>query len=61
MYSRYSAHDFVYIHLAVIDIFAHGALIVKFFHVLHGISSIIGREWPGLTYWIDMSHIANGG
>ena len=60
-YSWYSSHDFIDVHLAVVDVFAHGALIVEFFHVFHGVGAIIGGDGSGLSYGVDVSHVADGG
>lgn len=59
-YSRHSSHEFIHVHLAVVDIFAHGGLIEDIFDVLHGVGAVVGGEGAGLADGVDVAHVADG-
>ena len=54
-----SSHDLIYIHLTIVEIFRKGCLIINFFHVFHGVGTGIGRKWPRLSDWVNMSHVSD--
>lgn len=60
-YARYSSHDLVNIHLAIVEVFRHWSLIENFFNIFHCVSARIWWDWSWLSHRINMSHISYGG
>lgn len=59
IYARYSSHDFVNVHLAIVEIFTDCCLVEDLFYVLHGVCSGISWERAGLTNWVHVSHVSH--
>lgn len=61
MYSGDAPHQFVDVHLAVVDVPAEGELVEQFLEILHGVGAVVGGEGTGLANGVDVAHVADGG
>lgn len=59
VYAGDSSHDFINVHLAVVEIFADGGLIKDFFYVFHGVGTAVSWEWTRLTNRVNVTHVSD--
>jgi hypothetical protein len=59
-YAGDSAHDLVDVHLAVVDVLAHGGLVEELLDVLHSVGAVVGGQRPRLPHGVHVPHVAHG-
>ena len=57
VYAGNSSHDFIDVHLAVVEVFSDGGLVEDLFDVLHGVGAAVGWEGARLTHGVDVTHV----
>lgn len=54
-----SSHQFIDIHLAVVEISSDRTVIPDISEIFHGVTSVKAWEWSGFSDWVDMSNVSN--